>query len=31
MVEEVARFLRRAENDPNARFEGKAWGGDEES
>ena len=29
MVEEVARFLRRAENDPNARFEGKAWGGDE--
>lgn len=28
MVEEVARFLRRAENDPNAKFEAKAWGGD---
>ncbi|MDX6484778.1 MAG: hypothetical protein QOE95_2551, partial [Gaiellaceae bacterium] len=25
MVEEVARFLRRFENDPDARFEGKAW------
>lgn len=25
MVEEVARFLRRFENDSDARFEGKAW------
>jgi tetratricopeptide (TPR) repeat protein len=25
MVEEVAKFLRRFENDPDARFEGKAW------
>jgi tetratricopeptide (TPR) repeat protein len=25
MVEEVARFLRRFDNDPDARFEGKAW------
>jgi tetratricopeptide (TPR) repeat protein len=29
MVEEVARFLRRAENDPNAKFEANAWGGRE--
>jgi tetratricopeptide (TPR) repeat protein len=29
MVEEVARFLRKAENDPNAKFEANAWGGRE--
>jgi tetratricopeptide (TPR) repeat protein len=25
MAEEVARYVRRLEDDPNARFEGKAW------
>jgi tetratricopeptide (TPR) repeat protein len=29
MVEEVAKFLRKAENDPNAKFEANAWGGRE--
>lgn len=25
MIEEVAKYLRRLENDPTAKFEGKAW------
>jgi hypothetical protein len=26
MAEEVAKYVRRREDDPNAKFEGKAWG-----
>jgi tetratricopeptide (TPR) repeat protein len=29
MAEEVAKYVRRLENDPNAKLEGKAWGGED--
>jgi len=29
MAEEVAKYVRRLENDPNAKLDGKAWGGED--
>ena len=29
MAEEVAKYVRRLEHDPNAKLEGKAWGGED--
>ncbi len=29
MAEDVAKYVRRLENDPNAKLEGKAWGGED--
>ena len=31
LAERVASYVRRLENDPGAKFEGEAWGGEDSS